>query len=153
MKKLLLLILVLFACEATEKEPDPAFTKACSRAFAPTLDVWERSLGPVPKECRLLDKEYEISEVDEIPKEICMMEISSITVGCFSPAEKIIYVLEDRNDVSKTNTAIHEWLHVIHLCVYGSVDMLHLRGQVWAEYGEGTIEIQAATEVTIGRCL
>lgn len=149
---LLALALLLTACAPDEPPAEPAINGACERAFRPTLQAWEAALGRVPEGCAYLDAEYDVVLASEaaIP---CAPESSvELVVGCTVPGNAI-YLLAGRDDVALVDTAVHEWVHALAHCVDGDVDRYHLRGELWAQYGPDTVELQAQAGAEIGECL
>ena len=51
------------------------------------------------------------------------------------------------------DTSVHEWIHALAQCVDGAMDVDHLRGELWGDYGGESVEIQAQASAEIGECL
>lgn len=141
----------LSGCEPADPPAEPGITGACVRSFRPTLEAWEAEFGRVPEECAYLDAELDVqlgSEA-EIP---CAPEASTeLVVGCLHG--DVIYLLEGRDDGLLVDTSVHEWTHALARCVDGDPDRYHLRGELWAQYGPETVELQAQASAEIGACL
>ncbi|HYC44486.1 MAG TPA: hypothetical protein VED01_03280 [Burkholderiales bacterium] len=151
MRRVLLLALLAMAC-APAPSDEPAITAACVRSFRPTLAAWESVHGRVPEDCAYLDAELDVqlASEDEIP---CAPEASTeLVVGCMVPGDAI-YLLEGRDDVQLVDTSVHEWVHALAHCVDGDADRYHLRGELWAQYGPESVELQAQASAEIGECL
>lgn len=147
---LLLVLLALAACEAPAPD-DPGISGACVRSFRPTLEAWEAELGRVPEQCAYLDakQDVQLASEDEIP---CAPEASTeLVIGCYQSGA--IYLLEGRDDVQLVDTSVHEWVHALAECVDGDMDREHLRGELWADYGADTVELQAQAGAQLGSCL
>lgn len=140
---------------APDRTPEPGITRACVRSFAPTLAEWEARHGRVPDECAYLDSEVDVvlASKDEIP---CPVEAPlELVIGCYqgSDGEDVIYLLEMSDNGLLVDTSVHEWVHALADCVLAYPDIRHLRGDLWAQYGADTVELQAQAAAEIGECL
>lgn len=147
--------IALLTCSSCGPPPpdepqQPAITGACARAFVPTLEAWEERYGRVPDDCAYLDREYPVHEVsaEDMP---CEDEPGTIITGC-SVLGDAIYILETRLPSQKTDTAAHEWTHLLEACVNGDIDAAHLNPELWTIYGNDTVEFDAQVKVEIGEC-
>ena len=146
--------LLLAACAGSSVSVRPVISGACTRAFRATLDAWEAKFRRVPSECVYLDTIYTIQIVESANEMPCPAESSSERVlACVIPTEQAIYLLDDDDAVQLTNSAVHEWTHVIVECVFKDVDRDHMRAGLWAPYGAGSVEIQAQSSAVPGECM
>lgn len=175
LRVLLLLVLCIGACkdcscESTDKKADAGYVldEACKRSFSPALEEFEAALKlRVPEDCRYLDKVYAIevtSNTDEMAT-ICgggpltrveLADNEKLT-GCFLKAPPLI-VIYKRSEREMTDTAVHEWLHVLMYCTKHTPDLEHMQGELWKEYerdlGVGSsAEIKAQARAEAGHCL
>lgn len=150
--RIVALFVLLTACAPAAPDDGPSITGACVRSFRPTLEAWEMYAVRVPAECAYLDGELDVvlASKAEIP---CTTEASTeLVIGCYQPGDAI-YLLEGRDAVQLVDTSVHEWVHALADCVLGYPDILHLRADLWAQYGTETVELQAQASAEIGACL
>lgn len=150
-----LLALLLAACEPDPPPTKPGITGACVRSFRPTLREWEARYGRVPEACESLDVDVDVmlASMQEIP---CPAESPlELVIGCYQPSngDDVIYLIETADGGLLVDTSVHEWVHALADCVLGYPDILHLRGDLWAQYGTDTVELQAQASAEIGECL
>lgn len=146
-------MLLLAAC-ANDDQPSPTetvITGACNRSFRAVLEAWELEFGRVPEPCAFLDAEYPVQVVtaDELPCD--RAPAGAELVGCLH--DGVIYLLRGRSELELIDSSVHEWIHALAACVDGTPDELHVRGELWIDYGPDTIEAQALASVEIGKCL
>jgi hypothetical protein len=146
-------LVLLAACpgEAPASEL-PTITRACYRSFAPTLAAWEAEFGRAPVECSLLDTEYtvQLATPAEIP---CVASRAESVIGCITYSARAIYLLDGRDERALTDSSVHEWVHALAHCADGDGDGAHLRAELWALYGAGSVEVQALAGALAGECL
>lgn len=168
------LLLVMLAAGAacgkgcgSSKQADGGFvlSEACKRAYGPTLDAYERATGqPVPAECRMLDKTYRvqvIADKEELRTLCGVMDLAENEMlnGCWVKRPPLL-LIEQMDERAMTDTAVHEWIHIIHYCATSGEakgdDSMHMDGKLWEDFMNEThipVEIQARAAAEAGKCV
>lgn len=156
MNRIALLLLAIMCVSCAPDEPDMGnpyeISAACRRSFGSVIEEWEVLFGHVPRECAKLDAQYDIQLVSlaEMPCEEGLGD-NETRGGCFLGG--VVYLLEGRDNRALVDSAVHEWIHALAQCVDQDVDRFHVRAELWADYGDDTIEILAQASAEGGTCL
>ena len=135
---LYLLIALLTSCSMAVE--DPADYEAARRA---TIDAWEQVVGVVSDVCYQMTKDTTIEEVDEIEIKDMSHVIGRTKIIRNEDNEVVqtqMIILESRLESRKMDTAVHEYIHILDVCINDNEDKYHMKSKLWIDYGPDTVE-------------
>lgn len=149
---LVVVLLLVCACDVPADHEEPGISRACVRSFAPTLEEWEARFGRVPGMCSRLDAQIYVQLVAaaDMP---CNGELGVNQVRAECASGDVLYLNQSLDDVALVDASVHGWVHFLNRCVNGSLDVDHLRAELWSVYGPDTVELQSQASAGSGECL
>jgi hypothetical protein len=108
------------------EDPQPGPCLCDVEAWHAAADAWEARIGRLSPQCRAIRQTYTIEVVDDVP---CPSPAGLVN-GCTLVRSRVIYVRR-RDCLGMTDTAVHEWLHVIAACERGDPDSGHATPGLW----------------------
>lgn len=119
-----------------------------------TVDAWEEIVGPISHECYVASREVfvnEVSSADDYPNACKKVDVPNgmVLAGCYDYAKTkngtvlhYIFILKNRPELAKADSAVHEYIHMLATCEYGNGDGFHSDVLLWQKYGPNTVEAQ-----------
>lgn len=110
-----------------------------------TVTAWEDVVGKVSDKCYYYLKTVIVMEVDKM-SDLCVADEGERVIGCNIGNQ--IHILASKDDYSKADIAVHEYIHVLALCEELDPDPTHSDSRYWIEYGPDTVEAHGCANLT-----
>lgn len=168
-----LCIAFAFSCVLLNSCTNPTDVSAgYENARRAAIDAWEEVIGPVSDKCYNRTKNAIVVESKYFPESCipggkyigCTFPIKDVALG-----DDMIFLLETRTELQKLDTAVHEFIHLLDVCMNGGLvidlklatecvnnlsvdidlktlcadvsgDPFHLDERLWGRHGTSTVE-------------